>query len=147
MQSDENKYIFKILRGIFVFYKRLLKLCVDNKTTPTAVTLKLGYTKGSATHWKNGSIPNGDIILKIADYFNVSTDYLLCKTDDPTPADKKEEHQTGATISDALEFYDLLKSIGVKEPDKKLSPKAKERLFKLVKNNADLIIENDDKLE
>ena len=32
---------------------------------------------------ENGAIPNGEILLKIADYFNVSIDYLMGRTDNP----------------------------------------------------------------
>lgn len=92
-----------------------------------------------------GTIPSGEIISKIADYFNVSTDYLLGKTDNPAPINTQKEHLT--LPSDVQEFYDLLTNIGVKEPNKPLSEKTKERLFKLVENNANLIVENEDKAE
>jgi len=29
------------------------------------------------------SFPSADTLIKLADYFNVSTDYLLCRTDNP----------------------------------------------------------------
>lgn len=29
--------------------------------------------------------PSADVVVKVAKYYNVSTDYLLCLTDDPTP--------------------------------------------------------------
>lgn len=31
----------------------------------------------NVTKWKNGNTPKSDTVQKIADYFNVSTDYLL----------------------------------------------------------------------
>lgn len=43
--------------------------------------------------------PNADLIVKFASYYNVSTDYLLGKTDDPKT---KEEKQTA---EDELQAY------------------------------------------
>lgn len=38
----------------------------------------LSLGSGTFATWeKNNRIPNGDVLVKIADYFNVSTDYLL----------------------------------------------------------------------
>lgn len=38
---------------------------------------ELGLSTSKGTAWKKGSIPTGDIVAKIAEYFGVSTDYLL----------------------------------------------------------------------
>ena len=35
--------------------------------------------------------PDNETLKQIAEYFNVSTDYLLGTTDDPTPSDAKKE--------------------------------------------------------
>ena len=41
---------------------------------------KLGVTKQSISNWENDNIqPSIDMLVKIADYFGVSTDYLLGK--------------------------------------------------------------------
>ena len=68
-----------------MFFLRLEELCKRNNTTPTAITLVLGYSKGSMTHWKKGNYPSGEIIIRFARYFNVSADYLLGLTDSPMP--------------------------------------------------------------
>jgi transcriptional regulator with XRE-family HTH domain len=50
----------------------------------------LGVKKQTVTDWKRGhSNTFFSIILEIANYFNVSTDYLLGNTDDPTPPKKE----------------------------------------------------------
>ena len=43
-----------------MFYDRFIKLCEDSNIKP-----------------------NSAVLIKIADYFNVSVDYLLGRTDDP----------------------------------------------------------------
>ena len=69
-----------------MFYTTLTNLCKDNKTSITSVVKDLGLSSSKVTAWKNGSIPKGDVLSKIADYFGVTTDYLLGRTDEPTPA-------------------------------------------------------------
>ena len=100
----------------FVFFDRFEKLCKDNKTTPTAVIIKLGYTKGNVTYWKNGATPNGEILLKLAQHFNVSTDYLLEITDDPTPPDEKSrpiDTERDKLINDLLKRLEAEDDINV----------------------------------
>ena len=66
-----------------MFWDRFSELCKKNGVTPNAVCSTIGKSTATATHWKNGSTPNGDVLIKIAEYFNVPVDYLLGRTDDP----------------------------------------------------------------
>lgn len=44
----------------------------------------LNVSKQTVSNWENGKrTPDADMIIRISDYFNVSIDYLLCKTDNP----------------------------------------------------------------
>ena len=46
-------------------------------------------SKSAVSQWENDiRTPDMDIIIKLADYFNTSTDYLLGRTDDPSPRPK-----------------------------------------------------------
>ena len=60
-----------------MFYEQLLKICKINNISPTFLISKLGLSTGNITNWKGGTIPSGEIMRKIATYFNVSVDYLL----------------------------------------------------------------------
>lgn len=64
-----------------VFYDMVCSLCAEKGITITDVTKALKISKSNVTNWKNGSIPKTDKVDKIADYFGVSTDYLLGKSD------------------------------------------------------------------
>ena len=66
-----------------MFYDILQRLCQKKNTTPTALVKMLGLSTSKVTAWKNGAIPKGDILARIADYLGVSTDYLLGRTDTP----------------------------------------------------------------
>lgn len=85
-----------------MFLERLLSLCSKNGTDISNVLRSLGLSTSKGTAWRNGSIPNGDILLKLANYFRVSTDYLLGNTDDPAPSGQKERP---APISEGRPLY------------------------------------------
>ncbi len=60
-----------------MFYDILNNLCVSRGTTVTGLLKKLNISTSKGTAWKNGSVPNGEIVAKIAEHLNISTDYLL----------------------------------------------------------------------
>ena len=66
-----------------MFWERLCKLCDERKIKPNTVAKAIGLSNAVATGWKNGSIPSGEALIKIADYFDCSVDYLLGRTDKP----------------------------------------------------------------
>ena len=68
-----------------MFWEIFFSLCDENRTTPTKVVETLAISKGSVTKWKNGAIPNGTTLKKIADYFNVTVDYLLGNEKESSP--------------------------------------------------------------
>lgn len=61
-----------------MFYDTFLQLCNSVNKSPSAVVTELGMNKSAVTNWKNRRTPPRDATLqKIADYFNVSVEYLL----------------------------------------------------------------------
>lgn len=53
-------------------------LCNENNISISKMLADLGLARGLVSNWrKRGTIPSGDIVLKIANYFDVSTDFLL----------------------------------------------------------------------
>lgn len=64
-----------------MFWNRFFYLCERYTIKPLNVVKALNIGAGSITNWKNGTIPNGETLSKIADYFNVSIDYLLGRDD------------------------------------------------------------------
>ena len=57
-------------------YERVAKLCKRNKLAITALEKELGFGRGTIGKWKKGAEPNLANLQKVADYFNVSVDYL-----------------------------------------------------------------------
>lgn len=66
-----------------MFWDIFYNLCVLNNIKPNTVCKDLNLSNATATHWKNGVIPKGDVLMKIADYFGCSVDYLLGRTENP----------------------------------------------------------------
>ncbi len=67
-----------------MFWKRFYELCINKNTKPNPVAKDIGISSGVVTKWKNGTtIPNGETLIKIADYLDCSVDYLLGRTDNP----------------------------------------------------------------
>jgi len=71
-----------------VFYDRFTILCAEKGVSPSKAAQDNGISKTSVTRWKNGAVPNADILISLAAYFDVSVDYLLSKTDIKKTAEK-----------------------------------------------------------
>ncbi|GGN59535.1 helix-turn-helix domain-containing protein [Oceanobacillus indicireducens] len=74
--------------------ERIKMLCNEKKVTFAEVERKVGISNGQIRRWDNSS-PKIENVQKVADYFDVSTDYLLGRTDkkryyDLTEKDEKE---------------------------------------------------------
>ena len=64
-----------------IFFERFSRLANENGFSVNAVAKELKLSSGSVTAWKQGTMPNINALEKLAEYFNVSTDYLLGRTD------------------------------------------------------------------
>lgn len=72
-----------------MFWKIYTELCKSKNTSPNAVAAALGLSNATCTKWKQGATPGGKNLQKIADYFGVTTGYLMGET--PTaPAETKD---------------------------------------------------------
>ena len=59
------------------FYSQLENLCKTKGIKPSNLVESLGMSKGTMSNWKKGGTPNADAVVRIAEYFEVTTDYLL----------------------------------------------------------------------
>lgn len=66
-----------------MFFDILQSECIKRGIKVTPLLTELNLSKGNLSKWKNGTLPNGEILIKIADYLNCSVDYLLGRTDNP----------------------------------------------------------------
>ena len=77
----------------YAFFDQFVALCKEKGVSPNFVAKEIGASSGSVTAWKQGTLPRSATLTKIAEYFAVSTDYLLGNTKAPT-------HDSKYAISD-----------------------------------------------
>lgn len=59
-----------------------------------------GVTQGMISYWKKGErIPSAEYLVVVANYFDVSVDYLLGRTDNPSPLSKTASPQPEVSYS------------------------------------------------
>ena len=85
-----------------IFFERYAELCKAAGETPNSVAKIIGASSGSVTAWKNGTAPRNATLSKIADYFGVSTDYLLGKETKKAPTETGERSISNAELKFAL---------------------------------------------
>lgn len=66
------------------FWDNFKTLCDLRGIAPSALCLQLDLGNSTATAWKQGRLPGADALVKIADEFNCSVDYLLGRTESIT---------------------------------------------------------------
>lgn len=61
------------------FYERYEQLCAERNMKPQTPEIQevMGVTSGSISGWKKGASPKVEVICRLAEYFNVTADYLL----------------------------------------------------------------------
>ena len=67
-----------------MFKENFIRLCNERGEFPSVVCKKIGITAAAFSKWTDESVPRRATLMRIADYFGVSTSYLLGTTDDPT---------------------------------------------------------------
>lgn len=69
-----------------MFGNRLTQLRKSHKMSQYDLADKLSFSRGQIANYEQGQRqPDYDTLQKLADFFDVSTDYLLGRTEDPSP--------------------------------------------------------------
>jgi len=80
--------------------EKIQDLCKENGTNPSKLEIELGFGKGTLYKWDKSS-PNTDKLSKVADYFGVSIDWLLGKTEFRSLPD---EHELSLDVQRSEDF-------------------------------------------
>lgn len=74
-----------------MFYDIFFELCQKKGVKPSFAAEACGINRSNVSLWKSkGYTPRSDALNAIAEYFDVTTDYLLGKTKEKAPAEKQE---------------------------------------------------------
>lgn len=66
--------------GVEMLNERIKELRNSRKMTQVELAKALGLTKQCISNWENDNVlPSVDMLCKLADFFSVTTDYLLCR--------------------------------------------------------------------
>ncbi|WP_412177902.1 helix-turn-helix domain-containing protein [Priestia flexa] len=75
-----------------IFGKRLATLRKEKGISQYEFADRIGFSRGQVANYEQGKRePDYETLQKIADFFNVSTDYLLGRTDNPDLIEEKNE--------------------------------------------------------
>ena len=108
-----------------MFFDTFKELCDSRGIKPKRAVLDMGLSNSLATKWKKtGATPSGDTLDKIANYFNVTVDYLLGKL--PTGDELKFAHWDGDARDVTDEMLDEVKAFArfIKEREQKKNEKS-----------------------
>jgi|SRR5690625_780435 len=80
---------------------RLISLRNKHNKTQEQIAKLIGVTRPAYTAYEKGNrTPDHDILIILADYYEVSIDYLLGRTDNPDPIDSQDDMKFLNEISD-----------------------------------------------
>ncbi|TDX49138.1 helix-turn-helix domain-containing protein [Orenia marismortui] len=119
------------------FPERLKKLRIDNNKTLDEMAGDLNTTKATLSRYENGiRQPKMNFTEEIADYFDVSVDYLLGRTDQRQNPNNKIK----SAISDDPELLEFWKELEKREDlqllfkqTRDLNPKTIQRVVNIIK--------------
>ena len=74
-----------------MFWDVFYAICKEKGTSPNAVCKAIGLSNAAATGWKNGTQPKLDVLVKIADYLEISIDHLAGRSVAPLQAQSESE--------------------------------------------------------
>lgn len=86
---------------------RILNLMEIHKITAKELASKAGLSASVITDWKKGrGKPSSDAVIKLADYFGVSTDYILLGKEPAVGATEPQLTQNEKELLDLLHRFD-----------------------------------------
>lgn len=131
---------------IMTAFDRLKILCDEQKISVNALEEKIGLGKNTLYSWKK-KVPTGTNLEKVADYFDVSVDYLLGRTDkrryyDLTEKDERDIQTelkkiiNGEDVDSAFAAFDGSVLDELSEEDRELLIASWENTLRLTKRMA-----------
>lgn len=115
-----------------LLFCRIKELCSQRGISISKLESELGLSSSSIRKWGNTSSPSVDKIAKVANYFNVSVDYLLGRTDIPN------------SISEIVEDKEI---VSLQRARQRMSVKDRERMMQMLRIGFDYAFEDEGKNE
>ncbi|NBA63333.1 helix-turn-helix domain-containing protein [Enterococcus mundtii] len=105
-------------------YERVSELAKKQGLSVFDLADRLNLSRNSIYSWKKSS-PKAETLQKVADYFDVSVDYLLGRTENPNPVGNGHELEWDDVIFKDSEEEDLLAAFRLESEDMSKEEKRK----------------------
>ncbi|MGM9571245.1 MAG: helix-turn-helix domain-containing protein [bacterium] len=90
-----------------MFSKRLKQLRAKNKVSQAELARKLGMSQQAIAKWETEkATPDPEMITKIADYFNITTDYLLGREEKQSSSKTELSKRVKKEITEELKKFE-----------------------------------------
>ena len=73
-----------------LFYEKFQALCLEKGLSLSAAVGIMGLSKGNLSQWRKGRLPNGDILRRIARFFDVPVDTLVARSTEQAAVEQEE---------------------------------------------------------
>ena len=104
----------KVDKTMFPTFEIVKELCNKQGISLNNLEERIGFARNSLYSWKN-SEPKPKKLKVVADYFNVSTDYLLGRTDNPAIAGDSKEYTWQGKVLNVEEMASNVMMFGGRE--------------------------------
>lgn len=91
-----------------VVYERIKELCKNKKITIAELERALKISNGTIGKWRKAQ-PRKNNLQSVADYFNVSVDYLLGREKSPTDTESMSDDEIKALAKTYIDLEKLAK--------------------------------------
>ncbi|WP_410495184.1 helix-turn-helix domain-containing protein [Cellulosilyticum sp. ST5] len=116
--------------------EKIQELCRRNTTTQSSLERELNFGKGTISKWDKSS-PSADKLQKVADYFHVTTDYLLGREDNKTELSARNKKDIAKTLEEIMDNIDQGNALAyggeIKEEDRELYKMALQHALEIAK--------------
>lgn len=104
------------------------RLCEEKDITPAQLERDIDLSNGSVYRWIKGDKIKAEALAKLADYFKVSTDYLLGRVDYKTLEEWNKKYNAPKLAKEVKE----IETIAAHLEDKNLTPEKVKMLTKYI---------------
>lgn len=114
--------------------ERILELMEQHGDTAYSLEKNTDLPTSTVVAWKKGKFkPSADAVVKVAQYYNVSTDYLLCLTNDQTPSKANITEQKNPFLSTNLfELAYENRFVNIAKMYKELPEQKREKVYSYI---------------
>ncbi len=100
-----KSFLVVVRKVAIMLFERVKLLSGKREKNIKTVALELGLSENYFYSWKTSS-PKTEVLKKVADYFDVSLDYLTGRTDTPSITSDEQREQTIEEALNSVISYD-----------------------------------------